>query len=303
MRKVAIVTDGSCDLPEDLIKEFNIFVIPFQVIFDTESFYLYGDEGTISKKEFYRRLTTEPIYPTTAIPTPKLILEVLQKAIKSADSVLTIVISEKLSGTLNSIRNVLKLMDGADITVYDSKVSASCLGLLVLEAAKLANQGATKDEIVLRLNEIVDHNRLIVIVDTLEYLHRGGRIGHLKKLFGQALNMKPILHFEDGSIVSGGTIKGRNEVIKRLKYMAQFISKNTITDFIFIWQTQDYEVAEELEQIIHEHNGNNKKIRIIEAGPVIGTHVGPKSLGFVYIGNYNKNWLTKMNDKLIYQLT
>ncbi|MBN1330402.1 MAG: DegV family protein [Candidatus Heimdallarchaeota archaeon] len=190
MNKVAIVTDGSCDLPEDLIKEFNIFVIPFQVIFDTESFYLYGDTGTITKQEFYHRLTTGNVHPTTAIPTPKLILDVLQKATKSADSVLTIVLSEKLSGTLSSIKNVLRMMDGADITVYDSKVSAACLGLLVLEAAKLANQGATKDEIVTRLNEIVDLNRLVVIVDTLEYLHRGGRIGHLKKLFGQALNVK-----------------------------------------------------------------------------------------------------------------
>ncbi len=294
MKKVAIVTDGSCDLPEDLINKFDIFIVPFQVIFDTENFFLYGDSGTITKQEFYRRLTTESIYPTTAIPPPKLILETLEKASESAESVLTIVISAKLSGTLNSVRNVVQMMDKtADIAVYDSKVSASCLGLLVLEAAKLANEGATRDEIISRLDEIVDLNRLVVIVDTLEYLHRGGRIGHLKKLLAQALSMKPILHFTDGLISSGGKIKGRNEVIKRLKYTAQFIPQNAITDYIFIWHTQDYEIAEEIYQIMLEQNNNGKKIRIIEAGPVIGTHVGPKSLGFVYIGNYDKNWLTK----------
>ncbi|MBN1330401.1 MAG: DegV family protein [Candidatus Heimdallarchaeota archaeon] len=104
------------------------------------------------------------------------------------------------------------------------------------------------------------------------------------------------MHFAEGSIISGGKIKGRDEVIKRLKFAAKFIPNNSLTDYLFVWHTQDYEIAEEINQIMAKNNNNGKNIRIIEAGPVIGTHVGPKSLGFVYIGNYNENWLTKMKE-------
>jgi len=294
MRDVAIVTDGSCDLPKDLIDKNNIFIAPFQVLFDTEVFQLYGDSGEITKEEFYARLEKGPDMPTTAVPKPISFLEAFEAASKAAKSVIAIFISKELSGTIQSALRILHMVDNKDITIVDSKVTASGLGLLVLEAAKMAENGASKEEILMELDNLIPQTKLVIVVDTMEYLYRGGRIGRAKKLFGQALSIKPILHLEDGVVSSGGTIRGREEVIKRLKYMAPFVAKNTINDQIFIWHTQDVEIANELKEIIEQNKANDVEVRIQEAGPVIGTHVGPKSLGFVYIGHYSNNWLLKM---------
>jgi len=295
MSNIAIVTDGSCDLPKELLDYYNIFIVPFQVIFDTEIFQLYGDSGDITKEEFYRRLKKDPL-PTTAIPTPKAFLETFERAANYSKTIIAIFISKELSGTIQSAQRIVPMVKDAEITIFDSKVSASCLGLLVLEAAKLAQNGASKEEILKRLTELVPQTRLVVVVDTLEYLYRGGRIGKAKKLFGSALNIKPILHFENGLVTSGGTIRGREEVIKRLKYATPYILKEAKTDYIFIWHTREEEIAKELLQLMESYNHTGKKILIQEAGPVIGTHVGPGSLGFTYIGGYNKNWLLKMKE-------
>lgn len=294
MQNVAIVTDGSCDLPKDLIDKYKIFIVPFQVLFDTQAFQLYGDSGEITKEEFYFRLEKGTVMPTTAIPKPQSFLDAFEAASKVAKSVIAIFLSKDLSGTIQSAISVLPMVDNKDITIVDSKVTAICLGLLVLEAAKMAKNGKTKDEILIKLDNLIPQTNLVVVVDTMEYLYRGGRIGRAKKLFGQALNIKPILHFEDGVVSSGGTIRGREEVIKHLKFMAPFVAKNTISDQLFIWHTRDIEIAKELKEIIEQNNANNVEVRIQEAGPIIGTHVGPKSLGFVYIGYYNKNWLLNM---------
>ena len=276
MQNVAIVTDGSCDLPKDLIDKYKIFVAPFQVLFDTEAFQLYGDSGEISKEEFYFRLEKGPNMPTTAVPKPKSFLDAFVAASQAAKSVIAIFLSKELSGTIQSALGILHKVDNEDITIVDSKVTASCLGLLVLEAAKMAANGASKEEVLTKLDNLIPQTNLVIVVDTMEYLYRGGRIGRAKKLFGQALNIKPILHFEDGVVSSGGTIRGRKEVIKRLKYMALFVAKNAITDQIFIWHTRDIEIANELKEIIEENNVGDIQVRIQEAGPVIGTHIGPK---------------------------
>ncbi len=291
---IAIVTDGSCDLPKKLIEHFRIFVVPFQVIFDTEVYQLYGDTGTITKEEFYERLVKGPTFPTTAIPTPKAFLETFEKAAQYSNEIIAIFLSKELSGTIQSAKRIVHMVKDATITIIDSKVSASCLGLIVLEAAKLAKKGATKEEILQRLDEIIPQTRLIVVVDTLEYLYRGGRIGKAKKFFGSALNIKPILHFENGLVTPGGTIRGHEEVVKRLKFAAPLILDHAKTDYVFIWHTREEQIAKDLLDIMEAHNNDGKKILIQEAGPIIGTHVGPGSLGFTYIGEYNKNWLLKM---------
>lgn len=294
MKQVSIVTDGSCDLPKDLIEKYNIHIAPFKVIFDTEAYKLYGDTGDITKEEFYKRLETSKEMPHTAVPSPNDFRMAFEKGLKEAEAVIAILLSTDLSGAINSAKRVLNLFEDADITIIDSRVSASCLGLLAIEAAKIAEAGATKKEILERMDELIPQTNLVVVMDTMEYLYRGGRIGRAKKFFGQALNIKPILHFIDGVVTPGGTLRGREEVIKRMKFMAPFVVKNAITDNIFIWHTRDEETAKEILDIMNEVNENGKEIRIQEAGPIIGTHTGPQSLGFTYIGNYNKDWLLKM---------
>lgn len=293
-KEVSIVTDGSCDLPKDIIEKYNIHIAPFQVIFGTEAHQLYGDSGTITKEEFYERLENEKELPTTAVPLPKSFIAAFKNAAKEAESVIAIFISQELSGTIQSAERVVPLIDNADITIIDSRVAATSLGLLVIKAAQMTQNGASKEEIIKRVEQLIPKTNMVIAVDTLEYLHRGGRIGRARKLLGQALNFKPILHFEDGVVTSGGKLRGRAEVIERMKFMAPLVVENAITDHIFIWHTRYRDAAKELLEIMEQNNSNGKEIRIQEAGPVIGTHIGPKSLGYTYIGEYKKKWLQKM---------
>ncbi|MBD3190348.1 MAG: DegV family EDD domain-containing protein, partial [Candidatus Heimdallarchaeota archaeon] len=170
MKKVSIVTDGSCDLPKDIIEKYNIHIAPFQVVFGTEAHQLSGDSGTITKEEFYERLEKEKELPTTAVPLPKSFITAFETAAKEASSIIAIFISKELSGTIQSAERVIPLIEGADITIIDSRVAATCLGLLVIKAAEMANKGASKEEIIEKIEKLIPQNNLVVAVDTLEYL-------------------------------------------------------------------------------------------------------------------------------------
>jgi DegV family protein with EDD domain len=293
MQKVSIVTDGSCDLPSDLIEKYNIHIAPLKVIFGTTVYNIYGDSGDITKEEFYNKLKTSDEMPSTSVPSPKDFMDAFDKALSDAKSVIAPLVSKELSGTFQSALRIADLFEDNDITLVDTGTAASSAGLLVLHIAKMAKNGVSKNQILDELNKLIPQARLILVMDTLEYLHRGGRIGPAKKFLGQTFKIKPILLLEGGIIKTGGTIRGREEVIKRIKFMAPFVVKNAITDNIFIWHTRDIETAKEILDIMEDVNENGLEIRILEAGPIVGTHVGPKSLGFTYIGNYNKNWLMK----------
>ncbi|NHK29854.1 MAG: DegV family protein [Asgard group archaeon] len=293
MKEVSIVTDGTCDLPLDLIEEYNIHVVPIKVIFGTMAYNLYGDSGDITKEEFYNKLKTCDEMPSTSVPSPNDFRKAYENALSDAKSVIALFISSKLSGTFQSALRIAELFEDEDITLVDTRSAASSLGLLVLHTAKMVKSGSSKKQILDELNKLIPLARIVIVMDTLEYLHKGGRIGPAKKFLGKTLKMKPILILDNGEIKTGGTIRGRDEVIKRVKYMAPFVVKNAITDNIFIWHSRDVETAKEILEIMEEVNEKALEIRIQEAGPIVGTHVGPKSLGFTYIGKYNNDWLIK----------
>ncbi|MHA1221545.1 MAG: DegV family protein, partial [Candidatus Heimdallarchaeota archaeon] len=273
MQKVAIVTDGSCDLPKELIEKYDIFIAPFQVIFGSEAYKMYGDFGDLTKDEFYEKLLTEKELPTTSIPSPKSFSDAFESALKHANSVIGIFISKQLSGTYQSAFRVAKEMfEGKDIELIDSKVAASTLGTLVIEAAKLAKEGKSKEvilEVILtRINELIPHGRLICVMDNVEAAYRSGRLGWTKKFLVNTLKIRPITLFEDGAIVPGGKIKGSREVvIEQLKKVAPHVVKNAITDTIFVWHVRYHEAAQILKEEMEKHNKDNKEIIIQEAGP------------------------------------
>jgi len=296
MQKVAIITDGSSDLPKSIIEKYNIVIAPFQVIIGEKSYKMYGDYGELTKEEFYQLLKTSKVYPTTAIPTPKAFHRAIEEALKIAESVIGIFISKQLSGTYQSALRVAEQMfPGKDITLIDSKVAASTLGILVIEAAKMAKEGKTKEEIVKRINELIPHGRLISVMDNVEAAYRSGRLGWVKKFLVSTFKIRPVTLFENGAIVPGGRIKGdREEVIKRMKFVAPQVLKNAITEPIFIWHVEYPEAAQQLKEEMEKYNDQEKEIIIQEAGPVVGTHVGMQSLAFMYYGDYKSKWILEM---------
>jgi DegV family protein with EDD domain len=296
MSKIAIITDGSCDIPKNLIERYKIHVVPFRVVFREEAFKTYGDWGDLSTEEFYKKLQTCEEYPTSAIPSPRDICDVYQKALNEADSVICIFISKNFSGLFQEAVKAKELFDGEDIILVDSTVTTSTLGALVLHAAKMVENGHTKEQILLKIEELKQKARLLVILDSVDGVYRSGRVGWSKKFLVSSFKIKPIVNFNDGKIVPGGTLRGSKEVIKRLKFVAPIIVKQAITDHVFIWHVNYPEVANEIYEAMISHNNLNKEIIIQNAGPVVGTHVGEKSLGIMYIGDYKKQWILKMKN-------
>ncbi|NHK30673.1 MAG: DegV family protein [Asgard group archaeon] len=296
MSKIAIITDGSCDIPKDLVDRYKIHIVPFRVVFGEKAYKTFGDWGDLSKEEFYKKLQTCEENPTSAIPSPRDIHDVYQKALNEADSVICIFLSNNFSGLFQEAVKVKQLFHGKDITLVDSTVTTSSMGALVLHAAKMVENGYTKEQILLKLEELKQKARLLVILDSVDGVYRSGRVGWAKKFLVSSFKIKPIVNFKDGLIVPGGTLIGRKEVIKRLKFVAPIIVKQAITDYIFIWHVNYPELANELYKIMNSHNNGNKEIIIQKAGPVVGTHVGEKSIGFMYIGDYKKRWILKMQN-------
>lgn len=297
LQKVAIVTDGSCDLPKELIEKYNIFVVPFQVILDKKVYKMYGDYGTISKDEFYNRLEKNKDLPTTSLPPPKFFVDTYRAAADLSKTIVGIILSGELSATLHTARMALPYVEDLDVTLIDSKVAASTLGTLVIEAAKMAKDGKSKEEIIKRIEALIPKARLAGIMDNVEATYRSGRISWGKKFLAQTFQIKPVVGFENGLIISYGSVRGgRNEVMKRMMHMATLVPKYAETDTIFIWHVRCPEDAQALMEIMEDYNPTKKDIIIQEAGPVIGTHVGLYALAYMYIGHFDKDWLIKMKE-------
>lgn len=294
MRKVAIVTDGSCDLSKSLAEKHSIHIVPFQVMIGNEVFKIFGDYGSISKDDFYKKIKSSKNQPRTAVPQPRAYIDVFENALKEAESVIGIFLSGNLSSAFHIAKIAASNLEGKDITLLDSKVAASALGALVIEAAKMAAANKSKKEIISRMKFLIPRTRFVGIMNNVETSYRSGRIGWGKKFLVDTLNFKPIITFRNGYIVLEGTFRGgTDEIINRMKFVAPLILKSAITNEIFIWHVRYEEVALELKEIMEKVNHKGKELIIQEAGPIIGTHVGENAIAFMYIGKYNRLWLKR----------
>lgn len=295
MKQVAIVTDGSSDLPKEIIEKYGICIAPFKVVFGDNVYHMKGNYGDLTPDQFYDMYEKSSVFPTTSVPSPQAFKDAFEEALKDAKSAIGIFISSELSGTYQSAKRLVdSMLDDKDVTIIDSKVAASTLGALVIEAAKLAHDGKSKNEIITRIDELIPHGKLVSVQDNIDAVYRSGRVGWAKKFIVSKFKIKPIVHFEGGKIVPGGTIRGREEADKALKNTAKYIAKHTLTDIIFVWHVRRLAFANELKEIIEANNPDKKQVYVIEAGPVVGVHVGPGALAFMYYGDYNPDWLLKV---------
>jgi DegV family protein with EDD domain len=269
---VKIVTDSGADLPPQLVKELGITVIPLYVRFGEE---VHRDRVDITEDEFYKRLEHDPIHPNTTQPTPQDFADVYQKLTQEADGIVSIHISGALSGTCNSALQGKEMVDKkCPIEVIDSKVLTMALGLIVVVAATAAKAGQSLGEVVKETKQTLPKLRLLALLDTLEYLQKGGRIGKAKALLGSILNVKPILTLKDGEVVPAGQVRTRAKGIDKLVEFGQSAKK--IQDLAVIHNTTPDEaknLAERLGSVF-----DRKKIKIARVGPTLGVHMGPGAL-------------------------
>ncbi|MBK5113599.1 MAG: DegV family protein [Candidatus Heimdallarchaeota archaeon] len=298
MQKVAIVTDGSCDLPKELVEKYNIHIVPMSVVIGKKVYKLFGDYGTITKDEFYKQYENKGEFPTTSLPTPKAFVDVYKTASKKAESIIGIILSEELSSTFQMANLALNYVEDLDITLIDSRVAASALGVLVIEAAKMAQKGKTKKEILKRLEFLIPQAKLVGILDRVDAVYRSGRITWGKKFLAERINIKPIIGFQDGKVITYGSVRAnRRSVLFRMRYMATLVARNAITDTIFVWHVRRPDDAQMLKRVLEKNNPEKKEIMIQEAGPIVGTHVGLKAIAFMYVGHFESTWLTKLKPR------
>ena len=273
---VKIVTDSTADLPAELANELGITVVPLYVCFGKAA---YRDRVDISEDDFYKRLLQDSTHPTTTQPTPQDFAEVYRKLSSKADGIISIHISEKLSGTCNSALQGKKLVgNGCPIEVVNSKTTSMALGLLVMAAATIAKSGKSVPQVAEDVRQLVSDVHLLVLFDTLKYLAKGGRIGKAKSLLGSVLNIKPMLTIKDGEFVPVTQVRSRSKGIEKLFDFVK--DADNIEDLAIIHSTTPDE-ADSLSGRIGSIL-TPKQVRITRLGPALGVHGGPGVLAIAF---------------------
>ncbi len=277
--KIGIVTDSTSDLPQELVSKYNIEVIPLNVSMDNQN---YRDGVDLTSTEFYQKLKFSSSLPTTSQPSPGVFAEVYHTLLKKVDAVLSIHLSEALSGTIQAARMAREILPEANIWVIDSKSTSMGLGGLVVEAARAVGRGMKIDEVGKLVESLRERIHFLVTLDTLEYIRKGGRVSALQAFVGSILQIKPLLKLVHGKVELVERVRTRREAIGKLlnEFKTQLTSETI--EMIAVMHTVAEEEAEKLKASIKEIF-KNAEIIVNQAGPVLGTHVGPGALALISI--------------------
>lgn len=276
---IRIVTDSAADLPPHLAEEWNITVLPCYVIFDD---HIYRDGADISSDEFYRRLVAGPRLPTTAQPSVADFQSVYNELLDQGHEIVSIHISEKLSGTLNSAHQARSALDdeaAARIEIVDSQLASIGLGLVVLAAARQADAADSHQQLAEQVRRDIPLAHCYFMVDTLEYLQKGGRIGKAQAFIGSILNVKPILSLRDGEAHPVERPRNRERGLRRLVELT--LQWSPLRQLAVIHSTEP-EQAENLAGYLSDLIPPDQVVTA-RFGPTLGTYLGPKALGVAMI--------------------
>ena len=276
--KVAIVTDGACSLSPSQGLEYGVHVVPVYVNFNDKT---YQAGVNLSTAEFYRLLRANKHLPSTSQPTAQDFIHTYTELAKQADAIVTVVISKQMSATLDSALAAKEKFLDVPVHVIDSRSVSMGLGMIAIAAARAAADGQDADQVVRVVNDLISKMNVIFTVDTLEYLHKGGRIGGATAFLGSALSIKPILYVKDGRIEPLEKQRTRRRAINRmLELMEERVGTSEVHASILHCEIDN--VAQELGAQIKSHFRCAEEVLIVDAGPVIGTHAGPGTLGLVF---------------------
>ncbi len=284
-----IISDGSCDLPQEMTKEKNIHVVPFYVSFDDTNY--VREMADISVRDFYNQMVEkEGVYPKSSMPSIQDYYDAFEQYAKEDIPVICICITEKFSGSLQSATNAKEMiMDeypDAKITVINSQINTVLQGLYVLEACKLRDEGYDYEESVQKLLDIRSSGRIFFTVGNIEYLKHGGRIGKLSGIAGSVLGVKPLITLKEGEIFPSGIVRSRkksmDKVIDLLKEYLDETFTNPSEYSLCIGYGYSYEEAQEFQKLALDRltDYGVKEIPLFQIGATISVHTGPYPLGF-----------------------
>lgn len=273
---VKIVTDSAADIPEALAKSMDITVVPLSVRFGEDS-YRSGEE--LGTEEFWKKLRSSSESPATAAPSAGDFQQAFEKLLGSADGIVSIHLSSKLSATYQSAQVAASALEGKDIHVIDTLAVSAGTGLLAIHAAERAKAGADAATIASEVSAMCDRVRLFGAIDTLEYLRRGGRIGGAQALLGTMLKVKPVISLQEGVVEPVARVRTR---IKALEFIADRVSADAPAIERVAVISGDATDAPTLVEKLPGSLGV-EAADVWEFGPIVGAHSGPGIVGAAYI--------------------
>ena len=281
MSKIAVVTDSTTYLPPELVSKYNIAVAPQVLIWGDQT---YKDGVEITSTEFFTRLKTAKVMPSTSQVAVVSFQEIFEDLVNQGNDVLALLVSSRLSGTIQSAMQAKELMGSAGdkVHVVDSQSVAMALGFQVLAVARALENGASLKDAIALAEKSQEYTGVVFAVDTLEFLHRGGRIGGAQRFLGTMLNMKPILAIQDGRVEGVDRIRTKGKAHDRvLELVTEKIAGRTPVRMA----TLHANAAEDAKALLSRAEQAFKPIESLftEVSPTVGTHAGPGTVGLAFM--------------------
>jgi DegV family protein with EDD domain len=279
MSKVAIITDSTAYIPKELVEQYQITVVPQVLIWGDETL---RDDIDIKPTEFYTRLATAEVMPTTSQATPADFKTIYEKLHGEGKEILVILVSDLLSKTVNSAQLASDMVPDAKVEILNSTTTAMEMGFLVLAAARAAEKGATLEECKEIAVAAKERSGVIFAVDTLEFLHRGGRIGGASRFLGTALKLKPLLELSGGRIEALERVRTKKKAHDRL--MDLIVERVKGKENIRL-ASLHANAADDARELLERISALVNPVEAVysEVSPVIGSHVGPGTIGIAYM--------------------
>ena len=270
---VQVVTDSTSDISPDEAEGLGVKVVPALVAFGDD---VYRDRVDITPSEFYERLTTAREFPKTSQPSVEAFATVYREVAAEGNDIASIHVSSKLSGTLNSASIASETNElETRIELLDSYTAGVGLRAVVEAAAERAREGAPLEEVTAAARSLMARNRVVVTLDTLEYLQKGGRIGRAGAFLGTALRIKPLIQIDGGEVAPFDRVRTRSKAVKRLEEVT--LEDRTLERLFVIYSDNDAS-ARELVEHVTPHLPHTR-IEMIQTGPTVGAYLGPNALG------------------------
>lgn len=279
MSKVAVITDSTAYLPKEIIDEYSVHVIPQVLIWGDDT---YLDGVDIQPVAFYQRLENAKTMPSSSQASVKHFVEMFSSLIEQDYDVLAILVSDKLSGTINSATQALESINRDRVAIVDSQTTAMAMGFLVLAAARAAREGADLETCRQVAEDVKEKVGVVFAVDTLEFLHRGGRIGGGARFMGTALKLKPILEVVDGKVEAVERVRTKKKAHNRLVEILRERTNGQTNVSIAVLHANAADDARRLLDDASEEINPEEKF-FSEVSPVVGTHAGPGTVGLAYM--------------------
>lgn len=293
MNPYHIFSDSSCDMPQELVEAGDITIIPYYVSFDKEHYQKELSELTIN--DFYKKLTEKEVYPKTSLPSIEDFMNYFRPVLDKGEDVLCFCLTSKFSGAYQAALTAKDILaeeyDENRISIINTCLATSVIGLLLNEAVKMKNAGFSLADITNRVNQLKETGRIFFTVDTLEYLQKGGRIGKVSAIAGSLLNLKPLIVLEEGELIPYGKVRGTKKSYASIIDMTKEYFEKTgenYNDYVFCMTTgtnhhETKKVQKHLESLIERP----LTMPMFQIGCTIGTYTGPNVIGICIMKRYD----------------